>query len=135
MFHFQASYTAVVLFAYFDVKNNHPNEQPLIRYWPIDSFEFGIPYVQIRGHFPSTPEVNGNGNSIGNGNGKADSGFFFMKNKWSFILRPKNHPESLKIGDFFKSKYFLKIVFNFCDVIVSPLLFNLDGIVLELEII
>ena len=26
----QASYTAVVLFAYFDVKNNHPNEQPLI---------------------------------------------------------------------------------------------------------
>ena len=83
MFHFQASYTAVVLFAYFDVKNNHPNEQPIIRYWPIDSFEFGIPYVQIRGHFPSTPEVNGNGNgnSIGNGNGKADSGFFFMKNK------------------------------------------------------
>jgi hypothetical protein len=46
-FPLQASYTAVVLFAYFDVKNNHPNEQPLIRYWPVDTFEFGVPFVQV----------------------------------------------------------------------------------------
>ena len=28
---FLASYTGVVLFAYFDVKNNHPYEQPVIK--------------------------------------------------------------------------------------------------------
>jgi hypothetical protein len=57
----QASYTAVVLFAYYDVKNNHPNEQPLISYWPVDSFEFGVPYVHIKGHFTSSPEQQTNG--------------------------------------------------------------------------
>ena len=28
---FLAAYTGVVLFAYFDVKNHHPHEQPVIR--------------------------------------------------------------------------------------------------------
>jgi len=51
-FLFQAGYTAVVLFAYFDVKNNHPSEQPCLSYWPVDSFELGIPYVHLRGYSP-----------------------------------------------------------------------------------
>ena len=68
----KASYTAVVLFAYFDVKNNHPNEQPLIRYWPIDTFEFGVPFVQIKGHFPASPDHSANG-------------FSFSKNKNKLI--------------------------------------------------
>jgi len=46
---FLASYTGVVLFAYFDVKNNHPYEQPVINYWPNDNFEHGIPFVKLRG--------------------------------------------------------------------------------------
>ena len=45
---FLAAYTAVVLFAYFDVKNNHPYEHALIRYWPVDTFEFGIPFVHLK---------------------------------------------------------------------------------------
>ena len=45
---FLASYTAVVLFAYYDVKKNHPLDHALIRYWPLDTFEFGIPYVQLK---------------------------------------------------------------------------------------
>ena len=45
---FRAAYTAVVLLAYFDVKNNHPYEQALIRYWPVDTFEFGIPFVHLK---------------------------------------------------------------------------------------
>ena len=53
---FQASYTAVVLFAYFDVKNNHPNEQPLISYWPVDTFEFGVPFVHLKGYYPENPD-------------------------------------------------------------------------------
>ena len=47
---FLAAYTAVVLFAYFDVKQNHPHETPLIQYWPIDSFELGIPYCQLKSY-------------------------------------------------------------------------------------
>ena len=46
---FLASYTAVVLFAYFDVKNNFPHERPMIRYWPAD-FEYGISYVQLKSY-------------------------------------------------------------------------------------
>lgn len=45
---FLAAYTGVVLFAYFDVKNHHPHEQPMIKYWPVDSFELGVPYVELK---------------------------------------------------------------------------------------
>ena len=45
---FLAAYTAVVLFAYYDVKINHPLDEAIIRYWPLDTFEFGIPYVQLK---------------------------------------------------------------------------------------
>ena len=47
---FIAAYTAVVLFAYFDVKQNHPHERPIIQYWPRESFELGIPYVQLKSY-------------------------------------------------------------------------------------
>ena len=47
---FLASYTAVVLFAYFDVKNNYPHEQPIIKYWPVDTFEYGISYVLLKSY-------------------------------------------------------------------------------------
>jgi len=47
---FIACYTAIVLFAYFEVKRNHPHEWPLIKYWPQESFELGIPYVQLKSY-------------------------------------------------------------------------------------
>lgn len=46
---FLAAYTGIVLFAYFDVKNHHPGKRPVIRYWPVDSFELGVPFVQLKG--------------------------------------------------------------------------------------
>lgn len=56
---FLASYTAIVLFAYFEVKNHKPGETPLLRYYPRDENEFGIPYVILK------PESHLNGNSNG----------------------------------------------------------------------
>jgi len=47
---FLASYTGVVLFAYFDVKNHHSMEEPVIKYWPKDTFELGVPYVEIKSY-------------------------------------------------------------------------------------
>ena len=52
---FLASYTAVVLFAYYDVKNNYPLDEAVIRYWPQDTFEFGIPFVHLK-HYHSTKQ-------------------------------------------------------------------------------
>jgi len=54
---FLASYTAIVLFAYFDVKNHMPWETPLLRYYPVDDFQLGIPYVLIK----KKEYTNGNG--------------------------------------------------------------------------
>ena len=45
---FFASFKGVVLFAYYDVKNNHHLDKVLIRYWPSDTFEYGIPYVKLK---------------------------------------------------------------------------------------
>lgn len=45
---FLAAYTGVVLFAYFDVKNHNPYETPEIRYWPVNTFELGVPYVELK---------------------------------------------------------------------------------------
>lgn len=44
---FLASYTVVVLFAYFEVKNNMKWETPVLRYYPSDSFQLGVPYVML----------------------------------------------------------------------------------------
>ena len=55
---FLASYTAVVLFAYFDVKHNHPHEVPMIQYWPKDTFELGIPYVKLKNYHWNKKEHN-----------------------------------------------------------------------------
>lgn len=44
---FLASYSCCVLFAYFDVAEVAPRFTPRLRYWPVDSFDFGIPYVTL----------------------------------------------------------------------------------------
>ncbi|XP_058797303.1 alkaline ceramidase [Phymastichus coffea] len=47
---FIASYTAAVLFAYFTVKDEKPHQSPILKYWPRDDFELGIPYVTIKSY-------------------------------------------------------------------------------------
>nr|CAD7430762.1 unnamed protein product [Timema monikensis] len=47
---FIASYTALVLFAYFAVKEERPDTTPVLRYWPREDFELGVPYVTIRSY-------------------------------------------------------------------------------------
>jgi len=45
---FIASYTACVLFAYFDAQHQVPEQRPELRFWPVDRFEFlGVPYVGL----------------------------------------------------------------------------------------
>lgn len=53
IFIFIASYTACVLFAYFAVQEEHPNRIAELKYWPINNFEFGIPYVSIKCYYTS----------------------------------------------------------------------------------
>ncbi|XP_038072720.1 alkaline ceramidase 2-like [Patiria miniata] len=44
-----ASYSSVVLFAYFDAMNEFPEMGPVLRYWPKDRYtNFGIPYVTLK---------------------------------------------------------------------------------------
>ncbi|CAB0034799.1 unnamed protein product [Trichogramma brassicae] len=50
LFIFIASYTATVLFAYFSVKEERPHQTPMLKYWPRDDFELGIPYVTIKSY-------------------------------------------------------------------------------------
>lgn len=45
---FIAAYTVLVLFAYFYVESELPQRQPLLKYWPKNEFEFGIPFISIR---------------------------------------------------------------------------------------
>ncbi|KAF7408712.1 hypothetical protein HZH66_003249 [Vespula vulgaris] len=45
-----SSYTAAVLFAYFSVKEERPQQSPTLRYWPRNDFELGIPYVTIKSY-------------------------------------------------------------------------------------
>lgn len=45
---FLASYTAIVLFAYFEVKNNYRTETPVLKYYPSDEFHLGVPYVLLK---------------------------------------------------------------------------------------
>lgn len=51
IFIFIAAYTALVLFAYFSVKDECPEQSPVLKYWPKDDFELGIPYVSIRCYY------------------------------------------------------------------------------------
>jgi len=45
---FIASYTACVLFAYFDAKNQFPEHNPVLKYWPIERYEFlSVPYIGL----------------------------------------------------------------------------------------
>jgi hypothetical protein len=30
-------------------------------YWPVDSFEFGVPFVHLKGYYPPTSDHNANG--------------------------------------------------------------------------
>lgn len=48
---FIASYTACVLFAYFSVKDEKPEQTPVLMYWPRNDFELGIPYVVLRSYY------------------------------------------------------------------------------------
>ncbi|XP_020810480.1 alkaline ceramidase [Drosophila serrata] len=48
IFIFIAAYTVLVLFAYFYVESELPQRQPLLKYWPKNDFEFGIPFISIR---------------------------------------------------------------------------------------
>lgn len=43
-----AGYTALVLFSYFTVKEERPDQVPILKYWPKDDFELGIPYVTLK---------------------------------------------------------------------------------------
>lgn len=45
---FIASYTMLVLFAYFNATAEKPEQKPQLRYWPVNEFELGIPYVSIK---------------------------------------------------------------------------------------
>ncbi|CAG9135662.1 hypothetical protein JYU34_003270 [Plutella xylostella] len=50
---FIASYTALVLSAYFNVLEESPQHKPQLRYWPKNDFELGIPYIAIKHPFKS----------------------------------------------------------------------------------
>ncbi|XP_047525121.1 alkaline ceramidase [Pieris napi] len=45
---FIASYTALVLYAYFNVSEERPEQKPQLKYWPKNDFELGIPYVTLK---------------------------------------------------------------------------------------
>lgn len=48
---FISSYTACVLFAYYAVKEEYTNRIPDLRYWPVNEFELGIPFVSIKCYY------------------------------------------------------------------------------------
>nr|XP_014090859.1 alkaline ceramidase isoform X2 [Bactrocera oleae] len=48
IFIFIAAYTVLVLYAYFYVESELPQRQPMLKYWPKNDFEFGIPFICIR---------------------------------------------------------------------------------------
>ncbi|KAF5284843.1 hypothetical protein FQR65_LT13395 [Abscondita terminalis] len=57
IFIFIASYTACVLFAYFAVKDEKPDKRAVLKYWPRNDFELGIPYVFIKSHCKDLNEI------------------------------------------------------------------------------
>jgi len=58
---FLASYPACVLFAYFQAKKNSSGPVPILRFYPWNSFQLGVPFVEIdHQHRLDYREVNGN---------------------------------------------------------------------------
>lgn len=53
---FLSSYTSCVLFAYYSVKEDYKNRIPDLRYWPVDNFELGIPFVSIKCYYTDAKE-------------------------------------------------------------------------------
>lgn len=47
IFIFIAAYTLLVFYAYIYAESELPQRQPLLKYWPINDFEFGIPFISI----------------------------------------------------------------------------------------
>ncbi|XP_061709127.1 alkaline ceramidase [Cydia pomonella] len=45
---FIATYTAFVVFAYFNVSEENPEQKPVLKYWPSNDFELGIPYISVK---------------------------------------------------------------------------------------
>jgi len=45
---FLASYSAIVIFAYFDVKHHRLDKHPTLKYFPLDTWEFGVPFVFVQ---------------------------------------------------------------------------------------
>lgn len=45
---FIASYTALVLCAYFNVSEERPEQKPQLKYWPRNDFELGVPYITLK---------------------------------------------------------------------------------------
>jgi len=45
---FLSSYSSIVLFAYCDVVNHMPHKLPALMYYPISSWQLGVPYVHVR---------------------------------------------------------------------------------------
>jgi alkaline ceramidase len=45
---FIAAYTACVLFSYFFVRDENPEKGPMLKFWPYNEWELGIPYVTIK---------------------------------------------------------------------------------------
>jgi hypothetical protein len=41
------SYSSIVLFADCDVVNHMPDKAPILKYFPCDKFELGVPYVFV----------------------------------------------------------------------------------------
>jgi len=56
---FLASYAAVVLFAYFEAKNKSDGPVPILRFYPYNSFQLGVPFV-VLDNVVGKQEVNGN---------------------------------------------------------------------------
>lgn len=45
---FVSSYAICVLFAYFFVFDEKPEVGPVLKYWPKNDFELGVPYIKIK---------------------------------------------------------------------------------------
>jgi alkaline ceramidase len=54
---FIAAYTACVLFSYFFVSDEKPEKGPVLKFWPNNNWELGIPYVSIKYYKDGKDEI------------------------------------------------------------------------------